>query len=279
MSYQCPLCQHPLDRRSNSYYCDNNHQFDLAKEGYINLLPVQFKRSKEPGDSKEMMQARRAFLDNHHYRPMRDQVIAAFDQFLPEQTAQILDIGCGEGYYTSALAESLSARDVVIYGLDVAKVAVRFGAKRYPQVNFSVASSQRLPFEDNCLEGVLRIYAPCNPDELTRVVKPGGIIVTVTPGPRHLYQMKSLIYTDVHLHPLKEESFPGFSPAQEYQVAYPMVLDGADATALLSMTPFAWKATEAVKNQLAAETVFSCETDFLIRVYRREQGTEEAGDI
>ncbi|GAA0330859.1 23S rRNA (guanine(745)-N(1))-methyltransferase [Morganella psychrotolerans] len=270
MSYQCPLCQHPLDRRSNSYCCDNNHQFDLAKEGYINLLPVQFKRSKEPGDSKEMMQARRAFLDNHHYRPMRDQVIAAFDQFLPEQAQAVLDIGCGEGYYTGALAESLAARDVVVYGLDVAKVAVRFGAKRYPQVNFSVASSQRLPFEDNSLEGVLRIYAPCNPDELTRVVKPGGIIVTVTPGPRHLYQLKSLIYTDVHLHPLKEECFPGFSPVQEYQVAYPMLLAGADATALLSMTPFAWKATEAVKTQLAAETEFSCETDFLIRVYRRD---------
>ncbi len=83
MSYQCPLCQHPLTHRSGSYSCENHHQFDLAKEGYINLLPVQFKRSKEPGDSKEMMQARRAFLDNHHYRPMRDQVIAAFEQYLP----------------------------------------------------------------------------------------------------------------------------------------------------------------------------------------------------
>lgn len=270
MSYQCPLCQHPLDRRSNSYCCDNNHQFDLAKEGYINLLPVQFKRSKEPGDSKEMMQARRAFLDNHHYRPMRDQVIAAFEQFLPEQAQAVLDIGCGEGYYTGALAETLAVRDITVYGLDVAKIAVRFGAKRYPQVNFSVASSQRLPFEDNSLEGVLRIYAPCNPDELTRVVKPGGIVITVTPGPRHLYQLKSLIYNEVHLHPLKEEHFAGFGPAQEQQVAYPMVLNGADATALLSMTPFAWKATDAVKTQLAAETGFSCETDFLIRVYRRD---------
>ena len=182
----------------------------------------------------------------------------------------MLDTGCGEGYYTGALAESLAARQVTVYGLDVAKVAVRYGAKRYPQVSFSVASSQRLPFEDNSLDGVLRIYAPCNPDELTRVVKPGGIVITVTPGPRHLYQLKSLIYDEVHLHPLKEEHFPGFGPAQEQQVAYPMLLNGADALALLSMTPFAWKATEAVKHQLAAETAFSCETDFLIRVYRQE---------
>ncbi len=175
MSYQCPLCQHPLTHRSGSYSCENHHQFDLAKEGYINLLPVQFKRSKEPGDSKEMMQARQAFLDNHHYRPMRDQVIAAFEQHLPAQAEQVLDIGCGEGYYTGALAESLAARQVTVYGLDVAKVAVRYGAKRYPQVSFSVASSQRLPFEDNSLDGVLRIYAPCNPDELTRVVKPAAL--------------------------------------------------------------------------------------------------------
>ena len=71
MSYSCPLCHAPLSRSDNHYSCPQRHQFDLAKEGYVNLLPVQFKRSRDPGDSAEMMQARRAFLDAGHYRPLR----------------------------------------------------------------------------------------------------------------------------------------------------------------------------------------------------------------
>ena len=101
MSYSCPLCHAPLTRSGNSYLCPQRHQFDRAKEGYVNLLPVQHKRSRDPGDSAEMMQARRAFLDAGHYQPLRDAVSAKLRAIKPEQ---LLDIGCGEGYYTHAFA-------------------------------------------------------------------------------------------------------------------------------------------------------------------------------
>lgn len=101
MSYSCPLCHAPLSRRDNSYICPQRHQFDLAKEGYVNLLPVQFKRSRDPGDSAEMMQARRAFLDAGHYQPLRDAIRDFLCLAAPEC---LLDIGCGEGYYTHAFA-------------------------------------------------------------------------------------------------------------------------------------------------------------------------------
>jgi 23S rRNA m(1)G-745 methyltransferase (EC 2.1.1.51) len=165
----------------------------MAKEGYVNLLPVQHKRSRDPGDSAEMMQARRAFLDAGHYQPLRDAICAKLDEIKP---AQLLDIGCGEGYYTHAFAKIAGHT----WGLDVAKNAIRAGAKRYANVDFCVASSQRLPFEDNCMDVVVRIYAPCNPEELARVVKPGGWVITVTPGPRHLVELKGLIYDEVQLH-------------------------------------------------------------------------------
>ncbi|PLL88324.1 23S rRNA (guanine(745)-N(1))-methyltransferase, partial [Klebsiella michiganensis] len=114
MSYSCPLCHAPLERRDNSYICPQRHQFDLAKEGYVNLLPVQFKRSRDPGDSAEMMQARRAFLDAGHYQPLRGAICAYLQTFAP---TDLLDIGCGEGYYTHAFAAIASHS----WGLDVSK--------------------------------------------------------------------------------------------------------------------------------------------------------------
>lgn len=85
MSFSCPLCHQPLSREKNSYICPQRHQFDMAKEGYVNLLPVQHKRSRDPGDSAEMMQARRAFLDAGHYQPLRDAIVAQLRERLDER--------------------------------------------------------------------------------------------------------------------------------------------------------------------------------------------------
>lgn len=268
MSYQCPLCYQVLSLKGHSWVCENNHHFDCAKEGYVNLLPVQFKRSKEPGDSSEMISARREFLDAGFYQPMRDKVADIMDILLSEEHCTVLDIGCGEGYYTDHFYQKLKDKNPLIYGLDVAKVAIKYAAKRYSSIHFCVASSQRLPFCDSSLNAVVRIYAPCNGDELARVITKEGYIITVTPAPRHLYQLKALIYPQVHLHPLKEEHFNGFTKIEEHQVAYTMNLSGKQAFDLLQMTPFAWRASEEVRNSLVISEAFECETDFLIRVYQ-----------
>ncbi|QGN38645.1 23S rRNA (guanine(745)-N(1))-methyltransferase [Klebsiella oxytoca] len=263
MSYSCPLCHAPLSRRDNSYICPQRHQFDLAKEGYVNLLPVQFKRSRDPGDSAEMMQARRAFLDAGHYQPLRDAICACLHTFAP---TDLLDIGCGEGYYTHAFA-AIAERS---WGLDVSKSAIRAAAKRYPQVSFCVASSQRLPFEEASLDAIVRIYAPCNALELARVVRPGGWVITATPGPRHLMELKGLIYDEVRLHEQNTEEMAGFTLRQQQQLAYPMQLSGGEAEALLQMTPFAWRAKPPVREALRQQTQFGCQTDFAIHCWQRD---------
>ncbi|EOG2477402.1 23S rRNA (guanine(745)-N(1))-methyltransferase, partial [Serratia marcescens] len=237
MSYQCPLCHQPLHFSSQRWRCDGNHQFDQAKEGYVNLLPVQHKRSKQPGDSAEMMQARRAFLDGGFYQPLQQQVAEWLDLALAADAGALLDIGCGEGYYTAAVAARLAQqRNMAVYGLDVAKVAIRYAAKRYPAVSFCVASSHRLPFADGALDAVLRIYAPCKAAELARVVKPGGVVVTVSPGPRHLYQLKEQVYQQAQLHAEQDEQFDGFECERKEALAYTMTLPGAQAANLLQMT-------------------------------------------
>ena len=262
MSYSCPLCHAPLARRDNSFICPQRHQFDLAKEGYVNLLPVQFKRSRDPGDSAEMMQARREFLDAGHYQPLREAVSAYLHTFAP---TDLLDIGCGEGYYTHAFA-AIAGR---CWGLDVSKSAIRAAAKRYPQVSFCVASSQRLPFEDASLEAIVRIYAPCNALELARVVRTGGWVITATPGPRHLMELKGLIYDEVRLHEQNTEALEGFTLRHQQQLAYPMRLKGSEAEALLQMTPFAWRAKPPVRETLRQQALFSCQTDFMIHCWQR----------
>jgi len=277
MSYLCPLCQQPLSTSERVLRCENQHQFDLAKEGYVNLLPVQHKRSKQPGDSAEMMQARRNFLDAGHYQPLQQRVCDMLDAALPAGAVSVLDIGCGEGYYTQAVANRLQARgESTVYGLDVAKIAVRYGAKRYHNVEFCVASSHRLPFSDSQFDAVLRIYAPCKATELARVVKPQGYVLTVTPGPRHLMQFKALIYQDVKLHDNTPEEMPGFSLTAQQSLSYPMTLNSEESAALLQMTPFAWRARPEVWGILATTADFTCETDFTLRLWQR-QGEDEAG--
>ncbi|MBS0847105.1 23S rRNA (guanine(745)-N(1))-methyltransferase [Citrobacter sp. JGM124] len=262
MSWLCPLCHSPLLQVTNSYRCINGHQFDVAKEGYLNLLPVQHKRSKEPGDNGEMIQARRAFLDAGHYQPLRDTI----SQVLASLSVQtLLDIGCGEGYYTGTFGEI--ARES--YGLDVSKIAIRYAAKRYRNAHFCVASSQRLPFADNSMDAIVRIFAPCNATELARVVKPGGVVITATPGPRHLLQFKELIYSHAELHHEELEDMPHFELKQTLQPAWTMELTGNQAATLLQMTPFAWRARQEVWQQLEQSALFVCETDFVVRVWEK----------
>lgn len=272
MNYQCPLCHQALSFSQRSFRCVNNHAFDLAKEGYVNLMPVQHKRSKDPGDNKEMMQARRRFLEKDYYQPMKQKVAELCAEFIESDTPSLLDIGCGEGYYTTEMATRLTKKypNAQTYGLDISKVAIRYAAKRYTNCAFSVASSHRLPFSDNSLDAVVRIYAPCNADELARVVTDQGVVITVTPAARHLYQLREAIYSDVRLHSEAPEEILGFTLEREEKLSYVMPLAQGDAYDLLQMTPFAWKASDTLREELQSATLYECEADFMLRVYRKQ---------
>ncbi|MBY7903280.1 23S rRNA (guanine(745)-N(1))-methyltransferase [Vibrio fluvialis] len=276
MAYQCPLCQQPLSLTERTYACENRHQFDVAKEGYVNLMPAHHKRSKDPGDNKEMMQARRRFLEAGHYDPMRDQIAVLCAQALQGSQHQLLDIGCGEGYYTTYVANALQAQNpqAQTYGLDISKIAVRYAAKRYTNCEFTVASSHRLPFADASLDGILRIYAPCKAEELQRCVRNNGAVITVTPAARHLYQFKQGIYQDVRLHEEQPEIIDGFELETQQKLNYMMTLSGEEAFDLLQMTPFAWRASEEFKSEARASEQFECEADFMLRVYRKQSPSE-----
>lgn len=225
MHYICPICASPLTLTERTFCCENRHSFDLAKEGYVNLMPANHKHSKNPGDSKEMMQARREFLATGHYAKLSETLAkVAMDSVSGSDNITLLDMGCGEGYYTDGIRKALP-ETAQVYGLDISKVAVRYASKRYPECDFSVASSYRLPLSDNSLDVIVKVYAPSSEEELLRCLKPGGVLISVTPGERHLYQLRERIYQTVRPHQDETEKFNTLALVDQTPLHYEMALE------------------------------------------------------
>lgn len=269
--YRCPLCQHPLEQDGQQWRCDLGHSFDIAKQGYVNLLPVQNKRSKSPGDNADMMRARRDFLNAGFYQPLSDQLNQLFmDHLGTIPTPQILDLGCGEGYYSARLQAALSQQTASqVWGLDISKDAIRYAAKRDKHIQFCVASAYDLPFPGQSFDGLMRIYAPSLASEIFRVTRPGGWLITVQPAANHLIQLKQAIYSQPLAHDETPESVQGFALINQHKLSYEMTLDTeTDRLNLLNMTPFGWKLNHEQKQNLS-QSLVKVKADFLINVQQK----------
>ncbi|MCX7085116.1 MAG: 23S rRNA (guanine(745)-N(1))-methyltransferase [Methylococcales bacterium] len=267
-AYQCPICGEPLIVSINqrSYSCSNRHSFDCAKEGYINLLPVQQKHSKEPGDNKVMLDARRLFLEASFYEPLAKAIALIINAIqTPNQPANILDLGCGEGYYTRKISELCQSSALIkLFGNDISKFAISAAAKKQKSAQFIVASSNKLPYVSNFFDVVIRVFAPSEATELCRIIKTSGYLITVTPGPRHLWQIKEHIYTNVKEHTEDAEIPDGFTQLSSQRISYKISPNAEQRAALLQMTPFAWSASEEIKAKLNALDELNIETDFIV---------------
>lgn len=263
--YRCPLCQLPLTLTGRQYHCNNRHSFDIAREGYVNLLPVQQKNSKDPGDNKDMMAARRAFLTAGWYAPLAQAVCDALTALAPHT---LLDLGCGEGYYTTQFNNALP--NAKIYGVDISKSAIKIAAKASPDMKFSVASAYQLPFADQSFDCIVRIYAPSKPEELQRLIKPQGQLLTVTPGPAHLVEIKQAVYDSVRLHNDAVAPVAGFTHLSRQRLQFQLNFSqAADVLALVNMVPLAWKFSAEQKQQFA-DGLPAISIDFLLDLYQRQ---------
>lgn len=262
--YICPICKKSLVLNNKSYRCEKNHSFDEAKEGYVNLLPVQHKHSKDPGDNKAMVNARREFLEKGFYQPLADELQNIYKKHA-DKVKPIFDAGCGEGFYTQQYVGPTNN----VYGIDIAKNAVKNAAKKYKNCQFSVGTLSQLPFNDNFFSWINSIYAPILEQEFTRVLADNGYLVTVTPAKNHLIELKSLIYRDAKQHDISKSPIEHLTLIEQKEVNYVMSFTkGDDIVNLLAMTPFAFKATESLLNDLKNRNDFSCQADFLIRLYK-----------
>lgn len=270
-----PACRGELveapDRRS--WRCAGGHAYDVAREGHVHLLITHQRRQRDPGDSADMLRHRRRFLDAGHYGVLREAVAAAAD-VAARPGLRVLDAGCGEGYYTRTWPEA--APGVRLWGVDIAKPAVRMAAKRaVAGARYAVASVFDLPIVDGSVDLAVSIFAPLHSGEFERVVAPGGRVLTVTPGPDHLAGLKARLFAVPEPHPdtgpfERDGAATALVPEGTVRVTGEVHLRGSEAVAdLLNMTPYAWYVAPEVRSAVVSEGSLSTAVDFLVSTYRR----------
>jgi len=269
--FRCPLCGGVLTRDEHACRCAARHSFDVAKEGYVNLLPVQQKNSKAPGDDKEMSIARREFLSKGHYGPL---LLELQRQITAEagDSPVVLDTGCGEGYYTAGVYQALreAGKTPHMAGIDISKYILRSAAKRERDIEFAVASSYHLPLADESVDILLNCFSPLALEEFRRVLKPGGLFLYVVPAAEHLWEMKEVLYDEPYRNEEKLTPYEGFAYERVAPVESVMELDAQNLKNLFGMTPYAWKTPRVGRERLLALEHLTVRASFRIHIYRRE---------
>ena len=265
MNLLCPICREQLNIRDRQYVCPRSHSFDLARQGYVNLLTVQQKHSLNPGDTREQVLSRREFLEAGFYAPIADTLIEVAREL--GISGQILDVGCGEGYYSSRLADALASP---LTGLDISKEAVRCAAAKYKGKQWLCATAAHIPVEDGSIQLLTSLFALTLPEEFHRVLQEGGWYFQVLAAEDHLLGLKSIIYDRLNF---KEKdtvpSLPGFELVKSIPIRFEFTVEGRQVRNLLSMTPHVFRigkdGAERLRNTETLTDTASC----VLNVYRR----------
>ena len=272
MELICPICGMPLHRQERQYLCDNRHSFDIARQGYVNLLAVQQKKSLHPGDTREQVLSRRSFLDQGYYAPIADTLCRTAQELGTK--GPILDIGCGEGYYSTKLAEALNTE---LTGLDISKEAVRVAAAKYKDALWICGTAAHLPVADHSAGCVTSLFALTMPEEFRRVLMPDGLYFQVLACQDHLLGLKSVIYPELKL---KEKDsvpvLPGFELVRSQAIRFDFTVEGPQVQNLLSMTPHVYRISKEGAARLAVTERLSDTASCVLNVYRPITGDDHA---
>ena len=259
----CPLCKKSLLRQENSFSCENHHSFDLARQGYLHLLPVQQKHSLNPGDTKEMLLSRRRFLDGAFYLPIAKSVTNALLQFAPLKPT-VVDVGCGEGYYTAYMKSHCPGHYA---GVDISKDGVRMACSRSREISWLVATASSLLFGDGAVDAVTCMFSLLLPEEYGRILKKGGCVVEVTVGSEHLRELKEIIYDEVFEQHKQPSPCPkGFDEVRREEHRFSVTLANGPLCDLLHMTPHFWRIHQQRREQLEATNALRLTVHYWTRV-------------
>lgn len=263
----CPVCGEPLEQVGGSLLCGSRHTYDVARQGYVNLLPVQQKHSLAPGDTPEMLAARRGFLDNGFYAPICRDVIAAISRYSDKLSAMV-DVGCGEGYYTAAFQKEFPAAAVI--GADISKAAVKMAASRSKSIDWLVATASHLPVASQSADVITAMFSLVCEEEFARVLREGGIVVEVTAGTNHLIELKSIIYDDVfeqHKCPKPPQGFLHEAGCELH--TFRMCLDNAQLLRLFQMTPHTLRVNPEKRARLEEVASLDLTVEYFVRVLQK----------
>ena len=266
MELLCPVCGEKLNKVDRAWLCPNRHSFDIARQGYVNLLTVQQKHSLNPGDTREQVLSRRSFLEAGYYAPILETLTETAKEL--GITGPILDVGCGEGYYSARLARTLDAE---LVGLDISKEAVRCAAAKYKGPTWLTATAAHIPVEKGSAQLVTSLFALTLPEEFSRVLQDDGYYFQVLACQDHLLGLKSVIYPELNL---KEKDsvpeLPGFALVKSVPIRFSFTVEDEQIRNLFSMTPHVFRigkeGAERLRNTKTLTDTASC----VLNVYRKQ---------
>lgn len=296
--FLCPLCKSLLTLDKKTWHCNVQqnlahtvHTFDVARQGYVNLLPVQQKKSKAPGDSEASILARQRFLAAGFYQPLQQALVDIVSDLIAEnygdQPINWLDIGCGEGYYSQALA-NLTINNLI--AADISKPALIELAKKsksanqlwYQQQDDSktavipmVASAAQLPIKAQSLFGISSIFSPILPQAFFEVLKNDGYLIIAKPDQGHLASVRQALFEDVREHDsdkFLQDLAPYFDLVKRVAVETTLNLSQIELADLLTMTPYSYRAKLENREELlnsALKTSVTTQARFVIFVLKK----------
>ena len=240
---RCPVCGGALMPLGTSLRCPQGHSYDMAKEGYVNLLAIQKRHAADPGDGKAMVRG-----ETH-----------------------LLDAGCGEGSYDRVVYDAFAAqgRPCVLAGFDLSKDAIRLAAKLLPEAAFAVGGSFSAPVRDGWADVLLNIFSPFAGQEFCRVLRSGGVLLYAVPTARHLYGLKEVLYDEPYENAEQQTEYSGFTLIGERTVTDTITVEGDQIRNLFAMTPYFWKTPHVGALRLAAKQSLTTEIGFRFLAYRR----------
>jgi 23S rRNA (guanine745-N1)-methyltransferase len=273
----CPVCQADLVRVDATFRCVNSHSFDVARQGYINLLLE--KPRGDAGDSKEMLQARQRFLESGHYQQLSDAINQRVRRYLQSRSiGRVLDVGCGEGYYLGRLKQlldnELSQLECDYCGIDISKDAVRMASAGNKGILFSAMDSrEKILLADNSVDVLLNIFAPRNAAEFARVLTHDALLLSVIPGPNHLIELRTafdlLSIEKEKQQKVVEQFSDGFDFIDSQTVRYEMSLSNQAVVNLIGMMPSYRRLSPESRAAIRQQENFHATAEFTLLAFRR----------
>lgn len=267
---KCPVCGNPVHIEDDGrLLCMENHSFDFAKQGYVNVLT----RPAGGHYDKELFEARRRIMmDSGLYAPFHKAVADLVrERSLPSVMPGVLaDIGCGEGTHLHRILQQLSGMDVMGAGLDIAKEGVQLAARDFQDAVWLVGDLAQSPFADHSIHVILNILSPSNYEEFTRMLAPGGLLIKAVPASGYLRELREALYSDKRRTYSNEETIGlfdrHFRRTETIPLRYSVRLDRLQLEDLVRMTPLSWSpdpaAVKAFLNRDFAE--ITVELDLLV---------------
>ena len=265
--FSCPVCGCCLEKDSGSLCCANGHCFDIAKQGYVNLLQSQKSSSKRHGDDKLMVKSRSDFLDKGYYDVLADKITCMVGE-TDSPDMHLIDLGCGECFYTSKVANAIS--NIFYGGIDISKQALIAGGKRNRNLSLAVASVFNLPIADEYCGFAMTVFAPHSIPEIHRILKKGGYWLRAYPLEKHLIGLKSVIYDKPYLNEVDRSCPDGFEIKEHSEIKEKIIVsDNVGIMNLFRMTPYYYKTGKADQDKLNGINSLETEIEFGIDLLKK----------